>query len=354
MRDTGLSCGSVSDSRPILVSGVYRSGTTFMAALLGAHPKLRASSSTIKFIRFCLGRYGGMDDPANRRTLVEESAKRVATRWGLTMDTEALLATANEHPEPSYALMYDLMMREMLCKGELSDVRWVEKLAVQWSGIPDFLEMFPNGRVVHILRDPRDVTTSYKLMTFEPGNTYLDAAFNCRSSMESMERLDARHRDRVFVVRAEDLAQKPKELVGQLWDFLDLEPSDAMFKTERLKAEGEDWSTNTSFGGRITSWPDAKPRWPEHLSRVEVMFVELITQPYLSIFDYESSGFIPTAEEWDEMYALLDDDFLKGRFAQWLTTGRGVEGYRSDPYTHEMKIVFPERYAAIQDKEGTV
>lgn len=336
--------GAVTDSRPILVSGVYRSGTTFMAALLGAHPQLRAASSTIKFIRFCLGRYGAMDDPDNRRRLVRESARRIATRWQLDMDSEAVLAAADRDPRPSYARMYDLMMRELLCKGESRDVRWVEKLAVQWSGIPAFLDMFPNGRVIHIMRDPRDVTTSYKLMTFEPGNTYLDAAFNCRGAMESMRNLDPRYRDRVRVVRAEDLALRPREEVAALAAFLDLPPSEAMFDADRLHAEGEDWATNTSLGGRFTRWPDARPRWPEHLERTEVMLIELITQPWLTSYGYASSGFVPTGEEWARMHALLDDDFLRGRFARWITTGLGAEGYRTDPYLHEMRIVFPERF----------
>jgi hypothetical protein len=342
-----MSCdsyGSVVDAKPILVSGVYRSGTTFMAALLGAHPQLRAASSTIKFIRFCLGRYGNMCDPSNRRALVTDSAKRIATRWGLVFDSEAVLAAADSHDEPSYALMYDLMMRELLCKDDSHNIRWVEKLAVQWSGIPEFLDMFPNGRVVHILRDPRDVTTSYKLMTFEPGNTYLDAAFNCRSAMECMRDLDSQYQDKVFVLRAEDLANNPRELVSELWTFLDIDPDDAMFDAAKLHAEGEDWSTNTSHGRHFTGWPDGKPRWPEHLNRVEVMFIELITQPWLSIYNYNTSGFFPTIDEWNQIYSLLDDDFLRDRFAHWLATGRGAEGYRSDPYLHEMKIVFPERF----------
>jgi hypothetical protein len=57
--------GVVSDSKPIMVSGVYRSGTTFLTALLGAHPKLKASSSTVKFLRFC---WDVMATCAKRRT----------------------------------------------------------------------------------------------------------------------------------------------------------------------------------------------------------------------------------------------------------------------------------------------
>ena len=342
--------GEVRESRPILVSGVYRSGTTFMAALLGAHPRIRAASSTVKFIRFCLHRYGDMQEAENRRRLVEETARRIAVRWELELDVEAVLRVADAHPEPSYALLYDLLMRELLCKGEDASVRWVEKLAMQWSGIPAFLDMFPNGRVVHILRDPRDVTTSYKLMTFEPGNTYLDAAFNCRGAMEAMYDLDLAYRDRVMVVRAEDIAQCPEPLIAKLQAFLDLTPDPAMLDPSKLHAEGEDWASNTSRGMNYDRWPDGRPRWPNQLSRAELLLVELVTQPWLSHYGYSASVADPSAEEWAAAFALIDDNFLRGRLHHWLQTGEGAEGYRSDPYIHEMKIAFPERYAEAAEQ----
>jgi hypothetical protein len=293
-----------------------------------------------------------MADSENRRRLVEDSAARVAKRWSLELDSKAVLAAAEQAPEPSYALLYNLMMRDMLCKNEADDIRWVEKLAVQWSGIPDFLEMFPNGRVVHILRDPRDVTSSYKLMTFEPGNTFLDAAFNCRGSMESMYTLDEQYKDRVLVIRGEDLANSPKESVSRLCKFLQLDFSECMLDAKNLHTEGEEWATNTSLGGKYEKWPDARPRWPEHLNKIETMFVEMITQPYMSTYGYQSSGYVPNKDEWAEMYSLINDDFLKSRFSRWLINGKGSEGYRTDPYEHEMKIVFPERYASTNDMTG--
>ncbi len=347
--------GVVTNSQPILVSGVYRSGTTFLAALLGAHPKLRSSSSTIKFIRFCLGKYGDMTDSENRRALVEDSRRRVNKRWKLDMDAEAIISKANFSSEPSYALMYDLMMKDMLCSASPeTELRWVEKLAVQWSGIPVFLDMFPNGRVVHIIRDPRDVTASYKYMTFEEGNTYIDAAFNCRDSMQSMMQLDSHYSDRVMVVRGEDLAESPEESVSDLCEFLDLDYSEQMLDVNCLNTVGEEWSNNTSFGEKFVKWPRLTPRWKDKLSKVEVMLVEMITQPYFSVYGYRSSGYFPTKSDWNAMYEVFDDEFLQERFSRWLTSGLGAEGYRTDPYDHEMKIVFPERITSLINRDKKV
>lgn len=335
--------GVVEDSEPVMVSGVYRSGTTFLSAMLGAHSKLRASSSTIKFLRFCLGRYGDIQQKENLCRLIAETHKRIKVRWGLSLDEKEIIRQAEDNQEISYALLYDLMMRSMLINDDV-EARWVEKLAVQWEDIPYFLDMFPNGKVVHIYRDPRDVAASYKAMTFEPGFTYLDAAFNFRGAMETMESLQKRYHDRLLVVKAEDVAQHPEGSAKIICEFLSLEYESSMIDANHLHTEGEDWASNTSFGKSYDKLPEATSRWPEHLTRTEVIFIEMISQPFLSRLGYTSSGYVPTDDDWQVLYGYVSEPFLDERFKKWLHEGKGSQGYRTDPYLHEMKIVFPERY----------
>ncbi len=70
--------------------------------------------------------------------------------------------------------VYEAIMVETFCDGRL-DMRWGEKSLMQWSNIPLFFEMFPNGQVVHMVRDPRDVLASYREFTNEVQFRYLDA-----------------------------------------------------------------------------------------------------------------------------------------------------------------------------------
>lgn len=331
-------------TQPIMVSGVYRSGTTFLSAMLGAHSELKASSSTIKFLRFCLGRYGDVSDADNRIRLVSDSHKRVSTRWGLSLNEKEILRLAESKEKVSYALLYDLMMRNMLLEGQSTATRWVEKLAVQWEDIPLFLNMFPEGRAIHIYRDPRDVAASYKNMTFELGSTFLDAAFNFRGAMETTDLLEESFGERLMVVKAEEIARNPVDMAKKICMFLELNYEESMVDASQLHTEGEDWSSNTSFSGEYNNMPDAKPRWPEYLTRSEVIFIEMIAQPYFTKLGYESSGFIPNEEDWTKIYGYISEPFLDARFKKWLHQGKGSQGYRSDPYAHEMKIVFPERY----------
>lgn len=343
--------GSLPGVRPVMISGVYRSATTFVAALLGSHPGLRASSSAVKYLRFCIDRYGDLSVAANRQQLVSDCRRRLATRWELELDAEAILSGIDRHlaGQPEQACSDALLYHHLMCHlhgidPQARDVCWVDKTALQWSSIPLFLSMFPDGRVVHVIRDPRNVTASYKQMTFEPGNTFLDAAFNCRSSMELAEQLTPEQRQRVCMLRIEDLSGEPAERLEKLYGFLGLPFSMDLLNADSFNAAGEDWRTNTSFDGSFDGWPKPSSRWPTALSPLEVMFVELITQPYLSRYGYASSGRVPSAQEWQAMHALLDSDFLQQRFNRWFCEGVGSEGYRTNPVEHELRIVFPERY----------
>ena len=337
-------CSRVADSQPIMISGVYRSGTTFLSALVGAHSLFRASSSTVKFLRFCHDRYDEINLLENRRRLVTDTQRRIKVRWDIDIDSEAILAEAQECPDLSYACLYDIIMRQMLT--DRPEQRWVEKLAVQWRDIPVFLDMFPRGKVLHIFRDVRDVTASYKNMTFEPGFTYLDAAFNFIDANQTLASLDKDYGDRVRVVKAEEIAADPSGQTRAICDFLEVNFEPQMLDFRKLNATGEDWASNTSYEVPYQNLPDGKPRWPEQLSRSEVIFLEMVSQPYLNDLGYVASDYFPSADDWSDIYRYIEDPVLKERFIGWLTKGEGAQGYRTDPYTHEMALVFPERYGS--------
>jgi hypothetical protein len=329
---------------PIFISGVYRSGTTFLTAVVNHLPNVVAASSTVKYLRFCLPHHPAPLDGAAVRALLDEVAARVRVRWQLELDVEAVLADLGGAPT-DHAVVYDRVMRELLLRDDPVATRWGEKLAAQWRDIPTFLELFPRGQVIHVFRDPRDVTASYKEMTWEAWPTFMDAALNCKAAMIEVPALvDAWGEERILTLRAEDLAADLPGRMRAICDFLG-EPWDPALADVDAMADiaGEAWRTNTSFDPDRENYREARTRWRDHLSAEELFLVELICQPEMARFGYPGSGAPPGAVDPAALGALLADDWFAGRLQRYLTTGRPAQGYRTDPYRTEMEIVFEGR-----------
>ena len=44
----------------------------------------------------------------------------------------------------------------------------------------------------------------------------------------------------------------------------------------------------------------------------------------------------------------INDEYIGPKLESYIRTGLGVEGYRTDPWLTEMKIVFPEKFENSQ------
>jgi len=337
--DTGRA-GRLEGTRPVLLSGVYRSGTTFLTAVVNSLPNLAAASSTVKYLRFCLPHHRDLEAPGALDRLFEEIAARLKARWSLTLDPAAVRTALTGQPT-THAAVYDAVMRMLLLTDGHAG-RWAEKLAMQWRDIPLFLDMFPEGQVIHVVRDPRDVTASYKKMTYEPWPSFLDACLNCKAAMIEVPQLQATHgAERLLILRAEDLAHDLAASMERICAFLGEPFTREMAEAGRLgEIKGEDWRTNSSFDAAGRNFAEAAPRWQEALEPEELFLVEMICQPEMARFDYAGSDQDVSALDGAALGRLLADPWLAGRIGTYLRTGLPEQGYRSDPYRTEMDIVF--------------
>ena len=170
---------------PILITGAFRSGTTLIAHIIKNHPKIEFTYDSVNFMRFSYERYNPISNFDNVKALVNDIEERIADRWDMHFDAKKVIEML-QNQNVTYGLIYDNLMRELLFVNSEAEL-WGEKTTLVWTKIPAFFEMFPNGRVIHIIRDPRAILLSWKKMTNAPGNDYLDAILNCRDSMALME-----------------------------------------------------------------------------------------------------------------------------------------------------------------------
>lgn len=99
---------------------------------------------------------------------------------------------------------------------------WVEKTPGNEFRVEQILDLFPNAKFVHIVRDPRENMASLKKLyqsrswNWNPGEVARTIARSCRSAVINQKRLG---RERYNVLSYESLTENPEEVMRNIVDF---------------------------------------------------------------------------------------------------------------------------------------
>jgi hypothetical protein len=136
---------NISPSNPIFIGGMYKSGTSLLRAMLGRHSHLFAGLET-QWLR----EWWEIDPVNPRRAWLE----RLSIFFDVPLsDLENVCRGASEVETCLDCLMAFLAARA-------GKARWIEKTPGNAGAIGRILTHWPRARILHIIRDPRDVYAS--------------------------------------------------------------------------------------------------------------------------------------------------------------------------------------------------
>lgn len=103
------------------------------------------------------------------------------------------------------------------------------------------LELLPDARMVHVVRDPRDVVTSYTKMRWAPDDP-LQAALWYKGIINEWFRVRERVGDQQYIeIRLEDLVDRPKDVLERICRFWDLPWNDALLTVDLGRSNSGRW-----------------------------------------------------------------------------------------------------------------
>lgn len=190
----------------LFVVGAPRSGTTWLQILLAQHPAVATRGETHLFEHFI--------GPAMRNWENLDGALREMGP-SLVMDRDVFL----EHQRK--------FAREVYARTAGSDTRLVvDKTPNHALWLAEILTIFPGARILHLVRDPRDVAASMMAASkgwgtsWAPGTAFEAAWRWCehvRGATEGVERAED-----AYVLRYEDLYASPERELEELFSWLEL------------------------------------------------------------------------------------------------------------------------------------
>lgn len=318
-----------------LITGVYRTGSEYLSKLINTHPQISSTDYAVNIFRFSYNRYDPINEKSNYLKLLTDTNQRLKERYFYQFDFETLVEKLEKIPQITYGALYDLIMQEVYLKGE--KIHWAEKNQLLWREIPLFIQMMRNPKTIHIIRDPRSVLASFKKYTNAPSPLYLGAIFNCYDSMKKAnEYLKSLPSDQYLLVRYEDLAANPIQILKKCWKFIGVEESKIEIDPSTWKdAYGNPWFSNSSFHqNNVEDQFDSNKsiaRWRGNLSQDEIDLTEFICFDYMQSFGYETK-IKNDKNNVSPLFKKLagNSELCMSYYERW-SRGEGIQEFPSNP-----------------------
>jgi len=317
---------------PLFITGHWRSGTTLISRMMNNHPDISVTYDLVHFLRFAYNRYNPINVESSAVHLVKDVSERINQRYQINLSVNNVMENINGRY--NYSSIYDAIMTELLLKDD-SDKIWGEKTNVAWRSIPDFFDMFPNGRVINIIRDPRAVLSSWKQFTHASGNDYLDSILNSYDAMSTAIFYNSDYSEkRYFTVIYEELVSSPYKTMNDLCNKIDIPFSEEMLDQSQFKdIHGESWKSNSVDKDMPSGiYVNALCKWKENLDEWEISLCEKITGCLFDNFGYVKKTTNQNQDIQNKMVSeIMDSRLASEGMVRFMLTGESVERYPADP-----------------------
>jgi Sulfotransferase family len=272
-----------SDSAPVFVAGADRSGTTLMLALLASHPDISMVRRTNMW-RYFHRRYGNLGQADNLERCLSDMVRYRRMRR-LQPNVHRIRSEFLEG-EPTYGRLFALFHEHNAERA--GKRRWGDKsLHTEHYASRVFAE-FPNARIVHMVRDPRDRYASVRRRYGRNISRVGAATGRWLTSTHAGRRHIKRNSDRYLLVRYEDLVRDPESTMRRVCAHIGSEYSPHMLSMDGIP-EYRDAGGNSSFGDLVPGAISIRAigRFRDVLSASELAFIELVAGRDLAELGYE-------------------------------------------------------------------
>lgn len=283
---------------PLFVVGSGRSGTTIVATLLSLLPAVQIAKETgfIGLLQNDLLRYRSSDQA--ERLIPEINSWLNQNDWKERASVEEFRNFCSRNGlSGSIGLLHYIWQLDS--EKDWNELRIVgDNTPLYVMAIPVILELFPNARFIHMVRDPRDVVCSMLKMRFGACEAvtaamewhhYLGCWLLAERLIPASQRMECRY---------EDLCTNPTATFAKLAEFAGASADVASEAYQRHAAREK--SATTGFE-RLVKWghhrnltepltPKRIGRYREELSAKQIAQIESITQYGMRAYGYEFSG----------------------------------------------------------------
>ena len=208
---------------PIFIAGTDRAGKTLMSAVLSSHPHIAVPAVGSNLWTLFYGRFGPLDTDERFERCLDALLSYSHVRF-LEPDADRLRAEFRQG-ERSYARLFGLLLGHYAERQ--GKPRWGDQTGLIEGYADAVLGSYPDGRMIHMLRDPRDRYDA-SLAIWPEGRLRAGGAiarwlYSARLARRNAERFGKRY----LVIHYEEFVTEPAAVVRHICAFLgeDFDPA---------------------------------------------------------------------------------------------------------------------------------
>jgi hypothetical protein len=269
---------------PIFIAGLERSGTSLIFALLASHPNIAMTRRTNLWTHF-YEQYGDLGDDANLERCIT-MMMRYRRLQLLQPDREQLVEEFRAGPR-TYGRLFALLEEQYASR--LGKPRWGDKSLNTERYVDAIVDAYPQARIIHMLRDPRDRYASSKTRWEVRRGGIGAGTAEWLASARTADRNLARYPENVQVLRYEDLATEPERSLRSVCAFIDEPFAEEMFTLDGAPVF-RDKGANSSYGARSARTISASSvgKYRSVLTPSDIAFVHMVAADEMARFGYDA------------------------------------------------------------------
>ena len=267
---------------PFFIVGHERSGTTLAAAMFDRHSRVAVPPETHFFTDLCPPNRA--HETADPIFMVNHLSRGCRMRDLGLNGPELLDRLARVRPTWANLFLQALKLYAEPRGKELTG----EKTPNHWRHVPELLELFPNSRLIWVVRDGRDTVLSLMKAPWKRHSNVVLHALSWRRCAERMLALESRFSDRILRLRFEDLVTTPQAEIGRACEFIGVD-----FESRQLDPAAETGvvpAWELPWKGRVLAPPDPSRIGvaSREMTEESMEILNLVMGPSLNSLGYES------------------------------------------------------------------
>jgi hypothetical protein len=266
--------------RHIFIGGCSRSGTTLLGAMLGAHSDIICTPES--HFKIDVLRSSAWQNEAIDMSAVLEMIRQ---HWRFKLWQLAIKSTLKPIHEMNHsyaALLNEIVAQYARQQAKAEATIWVDHTPENISYTSRLVSLFPQARMIHIVRDGRAVAASIMPLDWGPNSIIKAAAWWTRMVSYGLAAESAM--DNVIRIKYEDLVFYPEKSLRSLCEFLEIDYQPGMVKATGFTPPAYTTGQHTLIGLK----PETRlaTRWEERLTPRQIEIFEHLTRDLLTFLGY--------------------------------------------------------------------